>query len=157
MLTCVPMTSNSNKMLNLKDIDELLFVLNESESTTTAGHGGSISMASSEQTSLTELKSSSLRAMYASKACRKSVMIGDSLNMCEMKRIITHLHEIDKPWNCPHGRVYSRLPSSSFCCCCWRNANMNCLNLFCMLADHATSDKHRFAAKDQHRKCQMNN
>jgi DNA mismatch repair protein PMS2 len=42
--------------------------------------------------------------MYASKACRKSIMIGDSLNKFEMKRVITHLSEIVKPWNCPHGR-----------------------------------------------------
>ena len=31
-------------------------------------------------------------------------MIGDSLNKFEMKRVVTHLSEIVKPWNCPHGR-----------------------------------------------------
>lgn len=103
MITCVPMSKQSNKILNLKDIDELLFVLSENEL-----NPGSISMSSSEQSHLTEIKSSSLRSLYASKACRKSVMIGDSLNMSEMRRIVNHLNEIDKPWNCPHGRPTMR-------------------------------------------------
>ena len=103
MITCVPMSKQSNRLLNLKDIDEMLFVLSENEL-----HPGSISTSSSEQSGLTEIKSSSLRAMYASKACRKSVMIGDSLNLGEMRRIVNHLNEIDKPWNCPHGRPTMR-------------------------------------------------
>lgn len=103
MITCVPMSKQSNKILNMKDIDELLFVLSENEL-----NSGSISMSSSERSNLTDVKSSSLRSLYASKACRKSVMIGDSLNMSEMRRIITHLNEIDKPWNCPHGRPTMR-------------------------------------------------
>jgi len=104
MLTCVPMSAQSNKLLDLKDIDELIFILSESDL-----NSGSITTASSEQSNLTDgLKSSSLRAFYASKACRKSIMIGDSLNMKEMKRVINHLNEIDKPWNCPHGRPTMR-------------------------------------------------
>lgn len=104
MITCVPMSKQSNKMLNMNDIDELLFILSESEL-----NPGSISTSSIEKSaSLTEVKSSSLRSIYASKACRKSVMIGDSLNRTEMKRIITHMNEIDQPWNCPHGRPTMR-------------------------------------------------
>ncbi len=104
MLTCVPMSAQSSKLLDLKDIDELIFVLSENDMNT-----GSITTSSSEQSNLTDgLKSSSLRAFYASKACRKSIMIGDSLNMKEMKRVINHLSEIDKPWNCPHGRPTMR-------------------------------------------------
>lgn len=103
MLTCVPLSSKSNKILDLKDIDEILYVLNESEL-----NPGSLSVSSMEQSNITEVKSSSLRSIYASKACRKSVMIGDSLNKKEMRRIVTHLYEIDKPWNCPHGRPTMR-------------------------------------------------
>ena len=99
MITAVPMSKQSNKLFDFKDIDELLFILTENEL-----NSGSISSSSSEQPNLTEIKSSSLRAMYASKACRKSIMIGDSLNASEMKRVINHLNEIEKPWNCPHGR-----------------------------------------------------
>ncbi len=69
MLTCVPMSAQSNKLLDLKDIDELIFILSESDL-----NSGSITTASSEQSNLTDgLKSSSLRAFYASKACRKSI------------------------------------------------------------------------------------
>lgn len=42
--------------------------------------------------------------MFASRACRKSVMIGTALNHNEMKRLIDHMGEIEQPWNCPHGR-----------------------------------------------------
>ena len=103
MITAVPMSKQSNKLFDLKDIDELLFILSENEL-----NPGSISSSSSEQSTLTELKSSSLRAMYASKACRKSIMIGTSLNASEMKRVVNHLNEIEKPWNCPHGRPTMR-------------------------------------------------
>ena len=99
MVTCVPISNKSNKLFNTKDIDEILFILSESEL-----NPGSISSSSNEREHLTHIKPSSLRALYASKACRKSVMIGDSLNQKEMRRIVTHLSEIDKPWNCPHGR-----------------------------------------------------
>jgi DNA mismatch repair protein PMS2 len=101
MITAVPMSKQSSKLFDFKDIDELLFILNESDL-----NPGSISSSSSEQSHLTEIKSSSLRAMYASKACRKSIMIGTSLNMGEMKRVINHLNEIEKPWNCPHGKYF---------------------------------------------------
>lgn len=32
------------------------------------------------------------------------VMIGTALTAGEMKKLITHMGEIDHPWNCPHGR-----------------------------------------------------
>ncbi|CAA18355.1 Mismatch repair endonuclease PMS2 [Caenorhabditis elegans] len=45
-----------------------------------------------------------IRKIFASKACRKSVMIGKPLNQREMTQIIRHLAKLDQPWNCPHGR-----------------------------------------------------
>ncbi|EGT48703.1 hypothetical protein CAEBREN_10667 [Caenorhabditis brenneri] len=45
-----------------------------------------------------------IRNIFASKACRKSVMIGKPLNQREMTRIIRHLSKLEQPWNCPHGR-----------------------------------------------------
>uniref|UniRef100_A0A915JX10 Mismatch repair endonuclease PMS2 n=1 Tax=Romanomermis culicivorax TaxID=13658 RepID=A0A915JX10_ROMCU len=50
----------------------------------------------------------SVRALFASKACRKSVMIGHILNRDQMKRIVSNMAEIDQPWNCPHGRPTMR-------------------------------------------------
>lgn len=66
--------------------------------------------------------------MFASRACRKSVMIGKALSRSEMQRLITQMGEIEQPWvsrkyydkfrmkcylflfskNCPHGRPTMR-------------------------------------------------
>ncbi|KAI8855281.1 PMS2-C terminal-like protein [Chytridium lagenaria] len=46
--------------------------------------------------------------MLASKACRKSVMIGDPLDTGSMKRIVANMSEMTQPWNCPHGRPTMR-------------------------------------------------
>ncbi|KAJ1774081.1 ATP-binding mismatch repair protein [Coemansia sp. RSA 1843] len=48
------------------------------------------------------------RKMFASRACRKSTMIGDPLGMAQMKAIVHHLSTLDHPWNCPHGRPTMR-------------------------------------------------
>ncbi|CAJ0593653.1 unnamed protein product [Cylicocyclus nassatus] len=45
-----------------------------------------------------------LRRIFASRACRKSVMIGTALTTTQMKTIVNHLGTLDQPWNCPHGR-----------------------------------------------------
>ncbi|KAL3998980.1 DNA mismatch repair protein MutL family protein [Acanthocheilonema viteae] len=45
-----------------------------------------------------------LRKLFASRACRKSVMIGSALTMTQMEKIVRHLGTLDHPWNCPHGR-----------------------------------------------------
>ncbi|XP_070499909.1 mismatch repair endonuclease PMS2 [Chironomus tepperi] len=47
---------------------------------------------------------SRIRAMLASRACRKSVMIGTALDRKSMMKLLIHMGEIDHPWNCPHGR-----------------------------------------------------
>ena len=100
MLTSVPASKKQNKFFDSGDIDELLFILNENNISCCDESSENLD----NLQKLHKVKPSSLRAMYASKACRKSIMIGDSLNKFEMKRIITHLSEIVKPWNCPHGR-----------------------------------------------------
>ena len=43
-------------------------------------------------------------AMFASRACRGSIMIGKALSNKEMDSIVWRLSAIDHPWNCPHGR-----------------------------------------------------
>ena len=45
-----------------------------------------------------------LMSMFASRACRSSVMIGTALKMGEMTGIVRRLEGIEQPWNCPHGR-----------------------------------------------------
>lgn len=67
-----------------EDIEELIFILQESP--------------------MTVVRPSAIRKMLASRACRKSVMIGDPLTNSQMKILIKHMGEIEHPWNCPHGR-----------------------------------------------------
>ncbi|XP_041771568.1 mismatch repair endonuclease PMS2 [Anopheles merus] len=71
-----------------EDIDELIFMMQDAPSTV--------------------CRPSRVRAMFASRACRKSVMIGRALSVREMERLIRHMGEIDQPWNCPHGRPTMR-------------------------------------------------
>ena len=45
-----------------------------------------------------------LRAMFAMRACRSSVMIGTALDANKMGALTRQLSTLDQPWNCPHGR-----------------------------------------------------
>lgn len=47
-------------------------------------------------------------SMLASRACRKSVMIGKALNEKEQEKILNNLSVLEAPWNCPHGRPTMR-------------------------------------------------
>lgn len=54
------------------------------------------------------VRCSKARAMFAMRACRKSVMIGMPLNSHQMLTVLRHMGTIDQPWNCPHGRPTMR-------------------------------------------------
>mgnify|MGYP003337153168 CR=1 FL=1 len=47
-------------------------------------------------------------AMFASRACRTSIMIGTALSHKEMSLVVQKLAQVDMPWNCPHGRPTMR-------------------------------------------------
>ncbi|PKI83894.1 ATP-binding mismatch repair protein [Malassezia vespertilionis] len=47
---------------------------------------------------------SKVRDMFASRACRKSIMVGSALDARQMRLVVHHMGEIEQPWNCPHGR-----------------------------------------------------
>jgi hypothetical protein len=47
-------------------------------------------------------------AMFASRACRQSVMIGTSLSHKEMRSIVQQMHTVQSPWVCAHGRPTMR-------------------------------------------------
>ena len=85
-LVSLPMSKNWT--FGKEDIDELLFMLSE--------------MGGDESTDT--LRPTRVRAMFASRACRKSVMIGHSLSRGDMARLVRHMGMIEQPWNCPHGR-----------------------------------------------------
>lgn len=48
------------------------------------------------------------KRMFASRACRSSIMIGTALTKERMQGVVWHLGEMDAPWNCPHGRPTMR-------------------------------------------------
>ncbi|KAK2152798.1 hypothetical protein LSH36_317g00024 [Paralvinella palmiformis] len=70
------------------DIEELIFMLTDSPGVM--------------------CRPSRIRQMFASRSCRKSIMIGTALNKTEMKKLVSHMGELDQPWNCPHGRPTMR-------------------------------------------------
>eukprot|EP00102_Acyrthosiphon_pisum_P007905 XP_003243755.1 PREDICTED: mismatch repair endonuclease PMS2 [Acyrthosiphon pisum] len=85
-LTMIPMSNNWS--FGKEDVDELLFMLQDAPNTL--------------------CRPSRVRSMFASRACRKSVMIGKVLNFGDMRKLIDHMGDIEQPWNCPHGRPTMR-------------------------------------------------
>ncbi|KAL7627628.1 ATP-binding mismatch repair protein [Parahypoxylon ruwenzoriense] len=76
----------------LADLDELISLLTDHQSAS----AGAIP------------RPSKVRKMFAMRACRSSVMIGKSLSNKQMEKLVRHMGELDKPWNCPHGRPTMR-------------------------------------------------
>ncbi|KAJ3282829.1 Mismatch repair endonuclease pms2 [Borealophlyctis nickersoniae] len=66
------------------DLEELLHKL--SDDSTASGPGGD------------DVRCSRLMALWASKACRSSVMVGDALDMGQMRKIVRHMGEMEQPW-----------------------------------------------------------
>ena len=84
-----------------RDLEELLILLTESPSTRNPDNGDTTFHADVP-------RPSKVRKMFAMRACRSSVMIGKTLNLKQMERLVTNMGQIDKPWNCPHGRPTMR-------------------------------------------------
>ncbi len=80
-------------VFGVKDLEELLHLLADVSSGSSKAKG---------------IRCSKARAMFAMRACRKSVMVGTALNKRQMKAILTHMGTIEQPWNCPHGRPTMR-------------------------------------------------
>eukprot|EP01137_Pigoraptor_chileana_P005807 Opistho-2@49390 len=83
MLAAVPQSKGTS--FGPADVDEMIYLLSESPE-------------------LTFCRPSRVRAMLASRACRKSIMIGTPLSKPQMKRLLQHMGHMNQPWNCPHGR-----------------------------------------------------
>uniref|UniRef100_A0A3B3WVI8 Mismatch repair endonuclease PMS2 n=1 Tax=Poecilia mexicana TaxID=48701 RepID=A0A3B3WVI8_9TELE len=84
----VSLPTSRNWTFGPADIEELIFMLSDSPGVM--------------------CRPSRVRQMFASRACRKSVMIGTALSVSEMKKLVIHMGEIEHPWNCPHGRPTMR-------------------------------------------------
>lgn len=76
-LIAKPFSKNWN--FGKEDIEEMLHMLYEAPNST-------------------EIRPSRVRTMFASRACRKSVMIGDALTQGQMKRIVGQMSALDQPW-----------------------------------------------------------
>uniref|UniRef100_A0A9J8AGW7 Mismatch repair endonuclease PMS2 n=1 Tax=Cyprinus carpio carpio TaxID=630221 RepID=A0A9J8AGW7_CYPCA len=84
----VSLPTSKNWTFGPSDIEELIFMLSDSPGIM--------------------CRPSRVRQMFASRACRKSVIVGTALNTSEMKKLVLHMGEIEQPWNCPHGRPTMR-------------------------------------------------
>ncbi|KAM7217532.1 mismatch repair endonuclease PMS2 [Rhypophila decipiens] len=91
MLTSLPLSRETT--FSVADLEELIFLLGENPTTAST-------------TSIP--RPSKVRKMFASRACRSSFMIGTALSRRQMERVVTHMGEMEKPWNCPHGRPTMR-------------------------------------------------
>ncbi len=88
---------------SLADLEELVSLL--------ADHPSSCPSSSSATAAAAKAvipRPSKVRKMFAMRACRSSVMIGKPLSARQMERLVRHMGELDKPWNCPHGRPTMR-------------------------------------------------
>ncbi|KAJ5773388.1 DNA mismatch repair protein C-terminal [Penicillium paradoxum] len=80
-------------VFGVRDLEELIVLLSESVSTSNE---------------LSIPRPSKVRKMFAMRACRSSIMIGKTLTLRQMQRVVQNMGTIDKPWNCPHGRPTMR-------------------------------------------------
>lgn len=85
-------------VFDVRDLEELIVLLSDSP---TRIADGSIS-------DMHIPRPSKVRKMFAMRACRSSIMIGKTLTAKQMETVVRHMGQIDKPWNCPHGRPTMR-------------------------------------------------
>ncbi|KAK3398504.1 hypothetical protein B0T20DRAFT_469478 [Sordaria brevicollis] len=78
---------------SVADLEELIFLLGDNPT-------------SSSTTAIP--RPSKVRKMFAMRACRSSIMIGRALSKTQMEKVVRHMGEMEKPWNCPHGRPTMR-------------------------------------------------
>ncbi|KAK1836473.1 hypothetical protein QBC39DRAFT_272595, partial [Podospora conica] len=90
MLLSLPVSRETT--FSVADLEELVYLLGENPS-------GSAT---------TVPRPSKVRKMLAMRACRSSIMIGRALGRRQMERVVRHMGEMEKPWNCPHGRPTMR-------------------------------------------------
>ncbi|KAL2023999.1 hypothetical protein VTK56DRAFT_234 [Thermocarpiscus australiensis] len=77
---------------SLTDLEELVFLLGDNPTSSAA----------------TVPRPSKVRKMFAMRACRSSIMVGRALSRRQMEKVVRHMGEMEKPWNCPHGRPTMR-------------------------------------------------
>ncbi|KAL5614848.1 hypothetical protein BROUX41_004930 [Berkeleyomyces rouxiae] len=97
----------------LADLEELISLLGDHEASSFPASLSTASKSTSSQPLSAAIAASvprpaKVRKMFAMRACRSSVMIGKALTQGKMETLVRHMGELDKPWNCPHGRPTMR-------------------------------------------------
>ena len=88
-LLTLPMSGNQT--FNPADLSELLYLLSETPPGST-----------------TIPRPKKVQKILAMRACRSSIMVGKTLTGTQMRGVVRHMGEMEKPWNCPHGRPTMR-------------------------------------------------
>lgn len=84
-------------VFGVRDLEELIVLLSETPTNAARSASG-----------LYIPRPSKVRKMFAMRACRSSIMIGKTLTVKQMQKVVQNMGTIDKPWNCPHGRPTMR-------------------------------------------------
>ena len=82
---------SGEKTFDPSDLEELLHLLSEAPS-------GSSEIPRPKK----------VQSMLAMRACRSSIMVGKTLTSKHMQKVVRHMGDMEKPWNCPHGRPTMR-------------------------------------------------
>lgn len=101
---------------SLADLEELIAILADSPLLPSLSSASSSSSSptintknnNSKKTNINTPRPSAIRKMFAMRACRSSIMIGKTLSKSQMAKVVKNMGELDKPWNCPHGRPTMR-------------------------------------------------
>jgi DNA mismatch repair protein PMS2 len=86
-------------VFDVHDLEELIVLLSETPTNTAANTLKSDTYVP---------RPTKVRKMFAMRACRSSIMIGKTLTVKQMEKVVQNMGTIDKPWNCPHGRPTMR-------------------------------------------------
>jgi DNA mismatch repair protein PMS2 len=95
-LVSLPLTKEV--VFDVRDLEELIVLLSDSPTRIPDGPTSDLHIP----------RPSKVRKMFAMRACRSSIMIGKTLTAKQMEKVVRHMGQIDKPWNCPHGRPTMR-------------------------------------------------
>ncbi|KAI4197166.1 MAG: hypothetical protein LQ350_006110 [Teloschistes chrysophthalmus] len=101
-LLSIPMTKATT--FSISDLEELIALLSGSPTSTS-----NLTTQPSTSPNTSHIpRPSRTRSLLASRACRMSIMVGKTLQMPQMQDVVRHMGEMEKPWNCPHGRPTMR-------------------------------------------------
>ena len=112
--------TSKETIFNIRDLEELLVLLGDAAAppvhspplpdVDTSEHleGVSSHRSLSVTNASSIIRPTKVKQMLAMRACRSSIMVGKALTQTGMASVVRHMGEIERPWNCPHGRPTMR-------------------------------------------------